>query len=575
MVPRSLPAPALKLQDPRQKCNRNMNWSIEWAVAFLIDHLNSKNHPDAATALRFVRRKTSALHREGHGLEIPFRVFNTLSNALFAGHLKNAVYLELRRLHPDVSGATHTQGMGIDPNVKRISIYLNRDALQEASSRTLVGILIHHMIHAYFLVACGPQVEKETAYGRLNHGLHFGKIMNAINKISGLNGRPVSSLSFGHTLAATGRLFYDEHQYHQRKPHHRRRGNEKWYCSHCDSDVATLSENEIEKWYNSVCKPLINLPQSLRSLTVQIYNPLRHLLEQVPRAEATPSTKSFEFIHHNKSVLVPTAHVDNYYSVGRAFEKAGSRYLEINKLIEQDIFLRFLELLHTNNYGPDSRHLLVLGKNGPPAIKSPSTSEPYLLTDIQMYKMGVLMAFDELKGIALERMYRHGTTHEDPIVLLRALYADGEPDGELKAWTRKFLGKTPGIGDGDWINGASSGAEPSNLAKLECDLLGWKSRFYELLESSSALKYEVGKVKRELVASGLYAPSRVYGAVGPLRRTTISRPETYLGSPWMLSEAEMERRAIAAAATTTDPFLQRSLEYDDEYEDLNLRWGSY
>jgi hypothetical protein len=586
-VSRPLPALALKLQDPRLKCSRNLGWNIDWAVAFLVDHLDPKNSPSAATVLRNIRARAAALDKEGHVLEIPFRIFNKLDETLFAGHLKNAVYLELRKLPPDVSGATHTHGWGLNPNVKRVSIYLNKATLQQAKARALIGTLIHHMIHAYLLVACGPQVEKETAYGRLGHGLHFGKIMTTIKKLSDVNGHPLTTLDFGHTLEQTNHRSYDEHYYQHHKPYHRRRGKEKWYCSHCCSDVAALSEGEIDGWYGMVCKPLLTLLEALRSSTVQIYNPRQHILEDVSRAETTPSTASNEFIYKGTPVLVPFSLLENFYSIRRAFEKAGSRYLELDELIGQDTVLRFFEMLHTGSYGPDPKHILSLGRKGPPVIKSPSAGEPYLLTDIRMYKMGGVTGFDELKSAALERMYKHAVTHEDPVALLQELYGSGEPDGDLKAWTRKFLGRVP---DGEW--GAGSAVEPSNLVKLECDLLGWKARFYELLECSSALKYEVGRVKRELVTSGLYAPApgTVFGGhlgmpqmhLGPQMGLGLGmgmRQGGYLGLPWVAPEVDVERRAMAAAAAAaaaaTGPYLARGLGYSDDYDDTASSWGTW
>lgn len=583
-ISRLLPASTLKLQDPRLKCDRNLGWSIDWAVAFLVNHLDPKSNSGAATLLKTVRQKATALEREGHALEIPYRYFNVLNNILFGGHLRNAVYLDIRRLNPNVSGATHTHGSGVDLKVKRVAIYLNKDVLQQARSRDIIGTLIHHMIHAYFLVACGPQVEKEVGYGRLDHGVHFGKVMMAIKNLSSVNGRPLATLDFGHSLGQADSHFYNEEYYKQRKPARHRHVKGKWYCSLCYSDVASLSEGDIDEWYNSTCKPLLTLPEALHNSTVQIYNPLRHILEDTPRAEATPSTASKEFVYHGKSVLVAASVVDGFGSIRGAFEKGGSRFIEISEVIEESTFLRFLELLHTKNYGPDPKHIHALGRKGPPVIKSPSSSEPYLLTDIKMYKMGVATGFDELKGTALDRMYRHGITYEDPVFLLKELYGAGEPDGDLKAWTRKFLGKTPTGGEGEWVASCapSAATEPSNLAKLECDLLSWKARFYELLEGSSALKYEVSKVKRELIASGLYAPTGVFGAVGPLQRgmtppmawPPLQRPPGgYLPLPWASPEVEMERRAAAVAAAAADPFLQRGLGYAEDYDDVCSSYG--
>lgn len=506
------PTVTTRLQDPHIECDKNLGWSIEWAVAFIVDHLDPKNSSDAPRILRNIRFRAAALQRDGLDAEIPYLLFNKLDETLFAGRLKNAVYLSSRKLGPEVSGATHSQGWGLDPKVKRVSIFLNQEVLQNARSPDIVATLIHHMIHAYFLIACGPQVEKEEKYGRLDHGLPFGKIMTTIKNLSEIKSRPLVSLDFGHALGPP-RRFMDEYSYQRRKPSHLRRGKEKWYCSHCFSDIDPLSDGEIEQWYGEVCKPLFDLPESLRASTVQIYNECRHSIETIPRGEAPLSTESFEFVFRNQSVLVPAYHVEKFYSIGRTFEKQGSRYLEIHEDVEKGTFERFLELLHTGSYGPDPKHIHALGGEGPPIIKSPAQSEPYLVTDLRVYKMGVLMSFNELRKVAQERMNKHSITYEDPIALLKEIYDGAEPDNDLKAWVRKFLVRAPTPSDGDWMGGSWPTGEPSNLAKLESDLLGYKPRFFNLLQKSSALKYEVSQAKNDLIATGRYTPSSMYGAM--------------------------------------------------------------
>jgi len=527
-VPRPLPAVAVRLQDPRLRCEKNLGWSIDWAVAFIVEFLDKKNSPDAAAHLKSIRIRAANIERNGRLKDIPYRIFNKLDELLFAGHLKNAIFLDIRHLDSEVSGATHSQGWSLDPKVKRASIILNGDLLQRARSRDIVAVLIHHMIHAYFLIACGPQDQKEVEYGRLSHGLHFGKIMATIKSLSAVHGNPLNALDFGHTLGGSF-SFYDDYDHLQRKRSPRHEGKDKWYCSHCFFDVDGLSSGEIDEWYGGVCKPLFELPKSLHSSKVQIYNDRRHTLEEVPRAQTTPSTASNEFIFGESSVLVPATHIDSFFSIRRTFDKAGSRYMDIHEEVSKDTFERFLELLHTGSYGPDAKHLHALGCKGPPVIKSPTSSEPYLMTDICMFKMGALMGFDELKSIAIDRMYRHGKTHEDPVGLLQEIYNGGEPNAELKQWAHKFLTRTPTGADGDWMSlgmntSMSAPREPSNLAKLEADILGFKGKFLDLLQSSSALKYEVGKARRELVANGIYLSTSRYAAMGMGMPRELSLP---------------------------------------------------
>jgi hypothetical protein len=123
-------------------------------VAFIVDHLEKKS--DAAEAFRTIRIRAATLERDGLTRDIPDHIFNKLDETLFAGHLRNAVYLECSSLKSNISGATYTHNWGPHTGVKRISIILNSDILDCARAKDIVGILIHHMIHAYFLVACGP-----------------------------------------------------------------------------------------------------------------------------------------------------------------------------------------------------------------------------------------------------------------------------------------------------------------------------------------------------------------------------------------------------------------------------------
>jgi hypothetical protein len=490
LVPRPLPTVALRLQDPRLRCERNLGWSIDWAVAFIIDRLQ-KNSPDAAEQLKGIRIRAANLERDGHSKDIAYRIFNRLDETLFAGHLKDAIFVDIKHLGTEVSGATHSQGWSLDPKVKRASIILNGDLLQHARSRDIVAILLHHMIHAYFLIACGPQDQKETEYGRLGHGLHFGKIMMMIRELTAVHGKPLPALNFGHTLSEYP-LFHDEY-HHPKRRSYSQRGQDKWYCSHCSSDVDGIADGDINKWYASVCEPLLELPENLRNSTVHVYNDRRHEVEQVLRAQTVPSTASVEFIVNERSILVPKAHIDDYVSIYRAFEKAGSRYLKVHEVVSADTFERFLELLYTGSYGPNASLLQCAGLQGPPVIKSPTGSEPYMMTDIRIFKMGVVMGFEEVKAIALDRMYRRSITYEDPVALLKEIYNGGEPDSDLKQWVRKFLTRTPTAVEGVYPY------EPPNLAKLEADLLGFKFAFLELLQNSSALKYEVVQARRELM----------------------------------------------------------------------------
>ena len=78
----------------------------------------------------------------------------------FAGKLKDVVFLEFKGVDPNVSGATYIPGYHPNLRVTRIAIVLNSDKHKEAILGQIFTILLHHMIHAYFLIAYGPQLRR-------------------------------------------------------------------------------------------------------------------------------------------------------------------------------------------------------------------------------------------------------------------------------------------------------------------------------------------------------------------------------------------------------------------------------
>jgi hypothetical protein len=118
--------------------------------------------------------------RGTHALSIPkigiaYQAFNALDEVVFAGKFKDAVFLEFKGVCANVSGATYIPGYHPNLRVTRIAIVLNSDNHGEAILDQIFASLLHHMIHAYFLIACGPQHCDEPKGGkRLRYGNHFG-----------------------------------------------------------------------------------------------------------------------------------------------------------------------------------------------------------------------------------------------------------------------------------------------------------------------------------------------------------------------------------------------------------------
>ncbi|KAF5846241.1 hypothetical protein GGP41_003685 [Bipolaris sorokiniana] len=468
-----------------------------------------------------IRRRAVTLHQNGLSEEIPFRIFNKLDQALFAVYLNNAVSLGISRLNPGISGSTYTRRWRPDPEVKRISIILNQNV------RDIVATLIHHMIHAYSLVACGEQKENEMDSGRLKHGLHFDRIMLAIRRLSAAHGRELITQDYGHRLPSR-RFYVDGYYRPRRRDEIELEDKNEWCCSHCHSDIHGPSDNEVEKWYKEICQPMLDLPPSIRALEVEVYNVRRHELEKRRRAHLGSSSKSVEFIFKDRPVLVGTDKINQ-------FPSASSRFLRVPKEVSEDTFMGLLEFLHTGSYPPDP-HVFAGAAvtrdarcKAPPIIKSQNVSVEAIvvLADIRLAKLGLYMGFEDCKTYALDRMNTYGVLYEDPVAVLKEIYRGCELDPDLKVWARMFLTRclntsSPGHYHGDLLG--HSTIEPPNLLKLESQQGAYQSRFCNAIEISGALENDVNKACAELKTAGWYT-SFMHTADQPARNSN-NHPHT-------------------------------------------------
>ncbi|ORY19572.1 hypothetical protein BCR34DRAFT_471880 [Clohesyomyces aquaticus] len=526
-IPRPPSSLIARLKDERLRCDRNLGWNIDYATAFIVSHLDEKKSPGAADTLKRIRIFGEGIWRDGHFHDIPYRIFNKLDETLFAGHLKDAVFLDIRPIQRDVSGVTFNPGQSPNKRVQRISIVLNANLHEHLGSKFLVASLIHHMIHAYFLVACGPQGGKDHVdYGRLTHGMHFGKIMHTIKHLSCAKAKPLP-LGFGHPLRRPFDNSY--HPYHSDRISNR--NTEKWFCTHCYNDVPPIPEKDIEAWYKTHCAPLLDLPKCTQKAKIWIWDEKAkgsEMLEEVPRARTTPTRDAVEFVLAGaKSILVPKEKIDAFPHITKSFAK--SRVCKLPDDTVESAFLKILELLHSNGneYSPDLAPVTMPGRKGPPVVMPTCKDErPYLVTDLRVFGVAAKMGWDDVKGIAIQRLKSQCVTTEDPVTVLREIYGTGkEADPELRSWARAFLAKRATSGtEGEWhharagaTDGIVSGAwdaaipgrwgltgfggeETPNLVLLEREL-GFRERFLELRDRSAALHIDVLKVRGALAGN--------------------------------------------------------------------------
>jgi hypothetical protein len=487
-----------RLRDPFYKCTRNLGWNIDWAVAYLVDHLE-KTRNDAAEGLRTIRIKAATLSREGLDPEdIIYKTFNRLDATLFKGHLKDAVYLSTLPLPPSLSGATYNANWGPDPGVTRISIVLNSGLLEYARARDVVALLIHQMIHAYFLVACGPQKENEVEYGRLAHGKHFGQILTTIKDISATHGKELVGLDFGHDV-----LIDDEVYPRRRKDNDSKDEAAKWYCTDCHASTASIPTRDLTKWYTKTIAPLLSPSLStsaLRSANVQIYNERRHTIEVRSRARLPPSTETIEVLYNDTSTLLDREKIEeNVLSARRAL--TCSRFLKISDNdVDEATFTRFMEYVHTGAYRPsplyggygNGRGGLVLA---PTAGHRRDDWDAHVLADILFVKFGTSYHLSECVEYGLKRLDSYSIVDEDPIDILTHIFSGREPCAKLRSWVARFLRAGPSSSS----SFARIHTDNTNLATLENETGPWRARFLALLDTSGALENEVRKARDDLV----------------------------------------------------------------------------
>jgi hypothetical protein len=508
-----------RMRDPHFKCNRNLKWNIDWAVAYLVDHLE-KTKSEAAEALRNIRIKAATLLSDGLGpKDIVYKIFNCLDATLFAGHLKDAVYLSTAPLSPSLSGATYNANWGPEPDVSRISIVLNADILEYARARDVVALLIHQMIHAYFLVACGPQKENEVDYGRLAHGKHFGKILTTIKEISATHGKELISLVFGHRFPIDD-LY----------PRHRRsdiEGETKWYCTHCHASTPPIPPRDINKWYNKTISPLLSptlsLP-ALRSATVQIYNARAHELETRPRARLPASTETIEVLYNDTATLLDREKVkENVHTARRAL--TSSRFLKLDKEdVDQVTFTLFLEFAHMGMYRASPSHCYSGGRGAlvlaPTAGHQQREEDACILADIRFVKFATAMRFEECGDYGTKRLDAYGAVDEDPIAVLSEIFGGREPCTKLRNWVGRFLRASSLSAEISNPFTASQFGQ-TNLAKLESSTGPWRARFLDAIDSSGGLENEVRKAREDFLKSGGWESSSTLtlGGLNQLRLT--------------------------------------------------------
>ncbi|KAF2723702.1 hypothetical protein K431DRAFT_197958, partial [Polychaeton citri CBS 116435] len=507
----------------------DLAWNLEYATAYAYKHIIAARN-EITDTIDYIREldcgnSTSISNRT------PYLIFTHLDKAIFGGKLDGMVYLRWRGMSSSSPGTTFAPGRERSggEKVPRVCIELNstpfetpeEDEIGGGGIDELLDVLIHQMIHAWFLVCCGAQEEGARQDGRISDGLHFGVILFTLRDvICNCRDGPLKLTFYAvqrckmHEYNTSDPRFPYLGQSGDHVPHDRDRYisiDPKGLSavnlppadgeSHCTHDNRKIRYAQIKNWQvENYARAIKSDHESKTGYEVSDLN-TKGELEAVKRLHGPPSRTYVELIWEMKRIMVPKAKVIRYATLNKLVEKmAEKRDVAIPAGCSFNVLKFLYDFIQKGNYvisnqeddcttSGSSQYRPEL-THGPPVIKGPPISSvsdltrdahQRLLTQVHVFNLAKEMGFNELRDYALQRMHDMPTTTDDPIAVLVEIYGDGKsaPHGALQHWTRCFLMRK----DESGINGSSN---PSNLEKL----LFW---YYErlrkgLLDKSSAFR---------------------------------------------------------------------------------------
>lgn len=163
-----------QLQDKRAAPQSSAS-SMELREAFGLAHEALGN--DKITTIPCLGR-TSQQEVYYAKLNLPFMVFDDLDTMLFRSMLRGNVYLTWANLPTGLYARTSRPNLHGRPRITiELNLHLNRDRA------TVIGVLLHQMIHAYYLQCCGHKNKGVIVKGHdLRHREEFCNLRRSIRE---------------------------------------------------------------------------------------------------------------------------------------------------------------------------------------------------------------------------------------------------------------------------------------------------------------------------------------------------------------------------------------------------------
>jgi hypothetical protein len=499
---RSTPARSALVDKDLEK-NGDEGWTLDYATAWLFRHLFT-NQVAVTDALDKIRN----VDIDDTGLRTPFLIFGLLDRVLFASQLKDMVYLRWKAEVLSSPGTTYGQGIV----GKRITIELNKSQFEEYDFEIddLLDMMIHQMIHAYFLATCAAMQKGEPIDGRLKDGVEFGVILFSIRDISRRCRKGRLDLMFyaeDRRKAWSGGPNYRRQMFLSLNSGSGLEGSEPTdNRSHCCLDNRHVRKDKIKNWQVQKYSVCIDLEFDKRPPNVFDYTAEADMKE-TPRKEGPPSYTYCVLIWDGKWVMVPRDKAMHHKSLGKPLKKDDKYELKVPKCSLAVFAQLYNFMVKGQTLTPiDDTLMARQGLPGPPVLRShiPVPGDPSggIDTLIKLFKVAEEMKFEELEEHVLKQLWKLTVTYDDPIEVLKELYDvegnNGPVHAELHKWARGFLAKQefdPSQIAWDAYHHQWSGS--SNYEKI----MAWHGpRFQWLYQRNAALRDDCRNVENKLVA---------------------------------------------------------------------------
>lgn len=465
------------MADKSIEATGDFGWTLDYATAWLYRHLTS-SIPDVADTIDTLRDCGDDDYLTP---DYAYLFFDMLDARLFAGKLKNAVYLRWRSMPSCMPGITSAPK--VIPDVPRVCIELNRTPFEEEDAEIddLLGAMIHQMIHAFLLVCCGAQKRDDTPDGRLMDGVHFGLILMTIREATRYCVDGALDLVFHASKRRNDENdMYGVPQVFPRQPGYppedsfisldpRGHGHASMLHdgqTHCNHDNRHISKQLIKNWQVTEYSKALEADMAAKGEKIWDFVD-GNTFEEFDRISAPPSATYIELVYDDLTTADPKRIMANRAKAlkFKSLEEPLTEYSKFELLIpECDIqtFRCIYDFINKDGYlatpTDQAVQFPVTHGRGPPVLyhgqqhgMTPlplpilaATKDESAITHIKVFKAAEKMKFEELMSRALEQLYLIPLTTEDPIALLKQLYNLEPPStnpihSELHRWARRFL----------------------------------------------------------------------------------------------------------------------------------------